>query len=120
VLGLAGVLMLGNIGMALSNAPIIHAGLRALRDDRISMGSGILSLVRITGGTFGVGMVGPLAAIAARWSTSVWPGGPAPVMEVGAPLTAGYHGYFVLMALLSVGTIIPAYLVQAPPRRADR
>ena len=61
------LLILGNIGMALSNSPIIYAGLQTLRDERISMGSGLLSLVRITGGTFGVGVVGPLVAIAERW-----------------------------------------------------
>jgi EmrB/QacA subfamily drug resistance transporter len=107
------LLMLGNTGMALSNSPIIHAGLRTLRDDRISIGSGLLSLVRITGGTFGIGMVGPLVAIAARWCTAIWPAEAAPVMEVGEPLLAGYHIYFYLMALLSVCTMIPAYLVQS-------
>jgi EmrB/QacA subfamily drug resistance transporter len=120
VLLIAGLLILGNIGMALSNSPIIHAGLQTLRDDRISMGSGILSLGRITGGTFGVGVVGPLVAIAARWSTTIMPGGSAPALEVSAPLLAGYHLYFSLMALLIVCTMIPACLVQATSHRTDR
>jgi MFS family permease len=119
ILCIAGLLILGNLGMALSNSPVIHAGLRTLHDDRISMGSGLLSLVRITGGTFGVGMVGPLVAVAARWSVGIRSGGPAPVVSVSEPLLAGYHGYFWLMALLVVCTMIPACLVPPTSRRAE-
>jgi MFS family permease len=118
VLFIAGLLMLGNTGMALSNSPIIYAALRTLRDERISMGSGFLSLVRITGGTFGVGVVGPLVAIAAHWSTALWPAGSAPAMEVGEPLLAGYHLYFCCMALLIACTMLPACLVHSTSRRA--
>jgi EmrB/QacA subfamily drug resistance transporter len=113
------LLILSNGGMALSNSPMIYAGLRTLRDERISMGSGLLSLVRITGGTFGVGVVGPLVAIAARWS-GIGPAGDVLAEEMQAiSLLVGYHHYFCLMALLIFSTMLPAFLVPSPSRRAQ-
>ncbi len=91
------LLVVGNAGIALSNSPILYAGLRSLRDERVSMGSGLLSLVRIIGGTFGVGVVGPLVA----WGD-------------------GYPLYFDLMAVLLLCTVIPACLIQSRPRTAIR
>jgi EmrB/QacA subfamily drug resistance transporter len=114
------LLVFGNIGMALSNSPIIHAGLRTLHDERISMGSGLLSLVRIAGGTFGVGVVGPLVALAERWANPVSVGGAAATRMPAALLIAGYHSYFYLMALLIVCTMIPACLVQPASRHVVR
>jgi EmrB/QacA subfamily drug resistance transporter len=113
------LLILGNTGMALSNSPIIHAGLQTLRDERISMGSGLLSLVRITGGTFGVGVVGPLVAIAERWGDDLVGGSAAAEIEPSR-LLSGYHNYFYLLALLIFCTMIPAFLVQSASRRAER
>jgi EmrB/QacA subfamily drug resistance transporter len=106
------LLALGNTGMALTNSPIIHAGLRTLDDERISMGSGVLSLVRITGGTFGVGVVGPLVAMAERWANLLPLAGSAATPAPTELLLDGYHLYFVLMALLIICTMIPALLVQ--------
>jgi EmrB/QacA subfamily drug resistance transporter len=115
---IAALLILANTAMALSNSPMIHAGLRTLRDERIGMGSGLLSLVRITGGTFGVGVVGPLVAIGARWSGNGLAGGyPAGEMQA-ASLLFGYHNYFYMTALLICCTMIPAFLVPPPSRRA--
>jgi EmrB/QacA subfamily drug resistance transporter len=114
------LLILGNVGMALSNSPIIHTSLRTLRDERISMGSGVLSLVRIIGGTFGVGVVGPLIAIAGRWSGDDLAGD---ATVAGVPVTAlmsGYHHYFNLMALLIFCTAIPALFVRSPSHPANR
>jgi hypothetical protein len=106
--------------MALSNSPIIHTGLRTLRNERISMGSGLLSLVRIIGGTFGVGVVGPLVAIAGRWSADGLAEG-STVAEIQATaLLSGYHQYFNLMALLIFCTAIPAFLVRSTSRHVDR
>jgi hypothetical protein len=113
------LLILGNAGMALSNSPIIHAGLRTLHDERISMGSGVLSLVRITGGTFGVGGVGPLVAMAERWANPMPLEGPAATLAPAGQLLDGYHIYFSLMALLIVGTMIPACLLQSDARRVE-
>jgi MFS family permease len=113
------LLILGNTGMALSNSPIIHAGLQTVRDERISMGSGLLSLVRITGGTFGVGVVGPLVAIAERWGDDLVGGSAAAEIEPSR-LLSGYHNYFYLLALLIFCTMIPAFLVQSASRRAER
>jgi MFS family permease len=116
---IGGLLILGNLGMALSNSPIIYAGLRTMRDERIGMGSGLLSLVRITGGTFGVGVVGPLVAIAERWS-GIGPAGGSTAGEIqAASLLAGYHHYFDLMALLIFSTMLPAFLVPPSSRRAE-
>jgi EmrB/QacA subfamily drug resistance transporter len=113
------ILILGNLAMALSNSPMIHASLQTLRDERISMGSGLLSLVRITGGTFGVGVVGPLVAIAERWS-GVGPAGSSTVREIqAASLLAGYHHYFDVMALLIFSTMLPAFLVPPSSRPAE-
>jgi EmrB/QacA subfamily drug resistance transporter len=112
------LLFLANTGMALSNSPMIHAGLRTLRDERIGMGSGLLSLVRITGGTFGVGVVGPLVAIGARWSGNGLAGGSAAGEMQAASLLFGYHNYFYMTALLIFCTMIPAFLVPPPARRA--
>jgi MFS family permease len=113
------LLILSNGGMALSNSPIIYASLRTLRDERISMGSGLLSLVRITGGTFGVGVVGPLVAIAARWS-GLGPAADSVAGEIEATsLLVGYHHYFYLMAVLIFSTMLPAFLVPSPSRRAE-
>jgi hypothetical protein len=117
---LGALLMLGNTGMALNNSPIIYVGLRTLRDEQISMGSGLLSLVRITGGTFGVGVVGPLVAIAERWSGDAWVGGSMAAGIQATSILSGYHNYFYLMALLIFCTMIPASLVQATSRDADR
>jgi EmrB/QacA subfamily drug resistance transporter len=114
------LLILGNIGMALSNSPIIHAGLRTLRDERLSMGSGLLSLVRITGGTFGVGVVGPLVAIAERWNSDGLAGSAAAAEIQATSLVSGYHHYFYLMALLIVCTTIPALLVPSAARQGER
>jgi EmrB/QacA subfamily drug resistance transporter len=114
------LLILGNTGMALSNSPIIHAGLQTLRDERISMGSGLLSLVRITGGTFGVGMVGPLVATAARWSGDDVAGSSAAAELEASWLLSGYHNYFYLLALLIFCTMIPACLVQSTARHPNR
>jgi EmrB/QacA subfamily drug resistance transporter len=114
------LLIVGNTGMALSNSPIIYAGLRTLRDERISMGSGLLSLVRITGGTFGVGIVGPLVAIAERWSSGDLPGGAAATVMHTSSLLSGYHHYFYLMALLIFCTMIPAFLVQSVSQHVER
>jgi EmrB/QacA subfamily drug resistance transporter len=114
------LLILGNTGMALSNSPIIHAGLRTLHTERISMGSGLLSLVRITGGTFGVGVVGPVVAIAGRWSGDAMAGSSIAADIQATSLLSGYHHYFYLMALLSFCAMIPAALVQSTWRDADR
>jgi EmrB/QacA subfamily drug resistance transporter len=111
------LLILANVGMALSNSPIIHAGLRTLHDEWISMGSGLLSLVRITGGTFGVGGVGPLVAVAERWVNPMPVGGSDAAGVPAGQLLGGYHIYFSLMALVIVSTMIPASLVQSPGRR---
>jgi MFS family permease len=110
------LLIFGSIGMALSNSPILYAGLRGLHDERISMGSGILSLVRIIGGTFGVGVVGPLVALGERWGS-----GPAvedlPRTLAQATLPAGgYQVYFGLTALILLATMLPACLVRPRPR----
>jgi EmrB/QacA subfamily drug resistance transporter len=112
------LLVLGNTGMALTNSPIIHAGLRTLHDERVSMGSGVLSLVRITGGTFGVGVVGPLIALAERWANPLPLAGSVATPAPTEPLLNGYHMYFLLMALLIVCTMIPAWLVQSAARQA--
>jgi EmrB/QacA subfamily drug resistance transporter len=109
------VLALGHTALALSNSPIIHAGLQSLRDERLSMGSGVLSMVRIIGGTFGVGVVGPLVAVGGHW------GGAATVAAAASlapptPPVLGYQIYFALMAALTLLTMIPAGLVQ-PTRR---
>lgn len=117
---IGGLLVLGNTGMALSNSPIIHAGLRTLHDERISMGSGLLSLVRITGGTFGVGVVGPLVAIAEQWSHDDLAGGSTTAEMQAASLLSGYHTYFYLMALLIVCTMVPAFLAQPSSRPVER
>jgi EmrB/QacA subfamily drug resistance transporter len=113
---IGGVLVLGHTAMALSNSPIIHASLRTLRDERVSMGSGVLSLVRIIGGTFGVGVVGPLVAIGTRWDTA----GAAVITTTSlvqsTPSMVGYQMYFYLMALLIILTMIPAGLIH-PTRR---
>ncbi len=114
------LLILGSTGMALSNSPIIHAGLRTLRAERISMGSGLLSLVRISGGTFGVGVVGPVVAIAGRWSADATAGGSMTAGLQATSLLSGYHQYFYLMALLIFCAMIPAALVQSTRRDADR
>jgi EmrB/QacA subfamily drug resistance transporter len=112
------LLILGNIGMALSNSPIIHAGLRTLREERMSMGSGLLSLVRIIGGTFGVGVVGPVVAIAMHWGGSGMANGSAEAELEARGVLAGYHNYFYLIALLIFCTMIPACLV--PPNARPR
>jgi EmrB/QacA subfamily drug resistance transporter len=116
---IAVLLVLGTTGMALSNSPMIYSGLRTLRDERISMGSGVLSLVRIGGGTFGVGVVGPLVAMAERWARAQSGAGPAPPLAVVEPSLAGYQIYFSLMALLIVGTMLPAFLVRSDARHSD-
>ena len=72
------LLILGNTGMALSNSPIIHAGLQTLREERMSMGSGLLSLVRIIGGTFGGASSAqwwpsPCTGAAAAWQAALQP-----------------------------------------------
>jgi EmrB/QacA subfamily drug resistance transporter len=113
------LLMLGHIGMALSNAPIIHAGLQTLRAERMSMGSGLLSLVRIIGGTFGVGLVGPVVAIAMHWHGSGMASGSAAALEARGPMF-GYHTYFYLIALVIFGTMIPACLVPPMARQRQR
>jgi hypothetical protein len=90
-----------------------------LHDERIGMGSGLLSLVRITGGTFGMGAVGPLVVIAERWS-GVGPAGGSTAGEMQADsLLAGYHTYFCLMALLILSTMLPTLLVPPSSRRAE-
>jgi EmrB/QacA subfamily drug resistance transporter len=114
------LLILANTGMALSNSPIIHAGLRTIPHERISMGSGLLSLVRITGGTFGVGVVGPLVAIAERWGGDNLSGDALAAEGQATALLSGYHQYFKLMALLIFCTAIPAFLVRSTSRHADR
>jgi MFS family permease len=114
------LLLLGNTGMGLSNSPIIHVGLQTLREERISMGSGLLSLVRITGGTFGVGVVGPLVAMAERWSDDALAGGSAAPPMQATSLVSGYHNYFYLIALLILCTMIPACLVHSTSRSTDR
>jgi EmrB/QacA subfamily drug resistance transporter len=114
------LLILGSTGMALSNSPIIHAGLRSIHHERISMGSGLLSLVRITGGTFGVGVVGPLVAITERWSGDSLSGGALAAEAPAAALLSGYHRYFTAMALLIFCTAIPAFLIQSTSPHADR
>jgi EmrB/QacA subfamily drug resistance transporter len=119
-LGIGGLLVLSNTGMALSNSPIIHAGLQTLRDERISMGSGVLSLVRITGGTFGVGVVGPLVTMAGRWGRAELAAGPMSALGQAEPVLEGYQHYFYLMALLIFCTMIPASLVRPRSRRAER
>jgi DHA2 family methylenomycin A resistance protein-like MFS transporter len=106
------LLIVGNAGMSLSNAPVLHAGLRVLRDERITMGSGLLSLGRIIGGTFGVGVVGPLLALAERWTSGPPPGDPVgPLVQQGLLLSA-YQLYFDLMAAVILMTIIPALLMR--------
>jgi MFS family permease len=117
---IAVLLILGHIGMGLSNSPILYAGLRSLQEERISMGSGLLSLVRITGGTFGVGVVGPLVAIAGRWGDDTWAGNVAVAPTQTASLVSGYHHYFHLMALLIFCTMVPACLVHSTSRQLDR
>jgi EmrB/QacA subfamily drug resistance transporter len=116
---LAALLILGNVGMAFSNSPMIHAGLQTLHDERIGLGSGLLSLVRIVGGTFGVGAVGPLVAIAEHWSGSGLAGNSGPDGAQTGSLVAGYHLYFYLMALLILSTMLPALLVPSVSRRAE-
>jgi hypothetical protein len=112
--------VLSNTGMALSNSPIIYAGLQTLCDERISMGSGVLSLVRITGGTFGVGVVGPLVTMAGRWGRAELAAGPMSALGQAEPVLEGYQHYFYLMALLIFCTMIPASLVRPRSRRAER
>jgi EmrB/QacA subfamily drug resistance transporter len=111
------LLVLGNTGMALTNSPIIHAGLRTLHDERIGMGSGLLSLARITGGTFGVGVVGPLVALAERWASPLPLAGSAGTPTPTEVVLSGYHIYFLLMALLIACTMIPAWLVRSAVRQ---
>jgi EmrB/QacA subfamily drug resistance transporter len=113
-------LVLGNTGMALSNSPVIHAGLRTLHDERISMGSGVLSLMRIIGGTFGVGMVGPLVAIGSRWGTADVAVANATAAAQTMPSLVGYHLYFYAMAALILVTMVPASLIQPTTRPPDR
>ncbi len=114
------LLILGTTGMALSNSPIIHAGLRTIRQERISMGSGLLSLVRIIGGTFGVGVVGPLIAIAERWrGVDLAADSMAADVQATALLSA-YHQYFNLMALVILCTAMPAFLVRSTSRHVGR
>jgi EmrB/QacA subfamily drug resistance transporter len=113
------LLIFANTGMALSNSPMVHAGLRILHTERIGMGSGLLSLVRITGGTFGVGVVGPLVAIAERWSGNSLAGSPVAEEIQATSLLSGYHNYFYLMALLTFCTMIPALLVPPSFRRPE-
>jgi MFS family permease len=109
---------LGHLGMALGNSPILHAGLQTLRDERIAMGSGLLSLVRISGGTFGVGAVGPLVAIAANWRGDALARGSGAADIQAMSLLSGYHSYFYLMALVILGTLLPAMLVHSRPRES--
>jgi MFS family permease len=111
------LLVLGNTGMALTNSPIIHAGLRTLHDEQVGMGSGVLSLVRITGGTFGVGVVGPLVALAAPWVNLPPLAGSASTPTPAELALNGYRIYFLLMALLIACTMIPAWLVQSAVRQ---
>ncbi len=116
---IGGLLIVGNLGMALSNSPMIYAGLRTLRHEQIGMGSGLLSLVRISGGTFGVGAVGPLVTIAERWSGISLAGDSLPREVQATSLLAGYHIYFFLMALLILSTMLPASLVPPASRHAE-
>lgn len=111
-------LLLGNSGIALSNSPILYAGLRSLHDERISMGSGIMSLVYIIGGTFGVGLVGPLVAQGEQWAHARPMGDTFLVLNQTEVLSDGYQFYFGLMAVLLLCTMVPASLIQSPPRRA--
>jgi len=120
VLLVGGVLVLGNTGMALSNSPVMHVGLRALRDERVSMGSGLLSLIRIIGGTFGVGAVGPLLEWADRWGHLHLRGGLPTAVVRAETLPVGYQLYFSLMAALILATLIPALLLRPTPRRVPR
>jgi EmrB/QacA subfamily drug resistance transporter len=114
------LLIVGNTGMALSNSPIIHTGLRTMRHERVSMGSGLLSLVRIIGGTFGVGVVAPLVAIAERWSGNDLAGASMASEIQATARLFGYHQYFNLMALVIFCTAIPACLIRSTSRHADR
>ena len=83
------------------------------------MGSGLLSLVRISGGTFGVGAVGPLVTTAERWSGISLAGDSLPREVQATSLLAGYHIYFFLMALLILSTMLPASLVPPASRHAE-
>lgn len=75
--------------------------------------------MRITGGTFGVGVVGSLGAIAERWS-GIGPAGGSTGGEIqAASLLAGCHHYFYLMALLIFSTMLPALLIPPSSRRAE-
>lgn len=75
--------------------------------------------MRITGGTFGVGVVGSLVAIAERWR-GIGPAGGSTAGEIqAASLLASYHHYFYLMALLIFSTMLPAFLVPPSSRRAE-
>ena len=112
-------MIVGNLGMALSNSPMIYAGLRTLRDEHIGMGSGFLSLVRISGGTFGVGAVGPLVAIAERWRGISLVVDSVPGEVQATSLLAGYHIYFYLMAVLILSATLPALLVPPTSRHAE-
>jgi EmrB/QacA subfamily drug resistance transporter len=117
---IGGLLVLGNLGMALSNSPILHAGLRALRDERLSMGSGMLSLLRIVGGMFGVALVGPLVALGERWGSAVGPWGAWSALAGGDGSLMGYRLFFALMALLPLATAAPAILAASAVGRPRR
>jgi NADH:ubiquinone oxidoreductase subunit 6 (subunit J) len=76
--------------------------------------------VRISGGTFGVAAVGPLVAITERWSAIDLAGDSVSGEVLATTLLAGYQSYFDLMALLIVSTMVPALLVPAISRPAER
>jgi hypothetical protein len=106
--------------MVFNNSPIIHAGLQTLHDEQITMGSSLLSLIRIIGGTFGVDVVGPLVAIAARWS-SHGAAGHSVLAEFEASWpVSGDHNYFYLLTMLTLCTMIPACFVPSIARSAHR
>jgi len=119
-LALVGLLVLANTGMAFSNAPVLYTGLRALPEPQIQMGSGLFSQIRIIGGTFGVGVVGPLVALCERWGRQPPRDDAATMVPLPGTVPGGYQGYFDLIALLMLVTLVLAVLMPSHWRRAAR
>lgn len=113
------LLSLHNFGHGCINAPLIHASLKELSEEKVTLGAGLTTLVRGVGGAFGVALTGTILERGIVFHKAVlFPFGhhnPSSVelssIEEKAVISA-YHDCFFLIAILFLVTLFPSLFLR--------
>ena len=115
---LLGGFMLMGAGMGLVMSPMTSAAMNAVEPTKAGVASGILSMSRMIGGTFGVAALGALVALGPRTTPLEFTG----ALGDGLKVAAGLALFGALVAVLTIADRVerPAAVTQPIPASPER